>query len=134
MLEHVHKHITSELQQNTKTDIIFVLSAISLNLISLAVNAALTEQSRKDDTILIVMFLFVTLIIVVNAVAIIGLLKGKQSRNKLLNGLIKMYKDENVDRYYDHSMLGNYNVRYNLFILVVVFTGLIAILIPFIIR
>ena len=33
MIEHVHKHITSELQQNTKTDIIFIIAAIFLNLI-----------------------------------------------------------------------------------------------------
>jgi hypothetical protein len=134
MIEHVHKHITAELQQNTKTDIIFVLAAILLNLIALSVNSALTEESRTDQTLLIVMFLFVGLIIVVNTVAILGLLKGKQSRNKLLAGLIQMYEDKNVSKYYDSSLLGNYNIRYNLFILVVVFTGIIAILIPFIVR
>lgn len=134
MLEHIHRHITAELNQNTRTDIIFVLAAILLNLIALSVNAALTEESRTNETLLIVMFLFVALIIVVNVVAIFGLLKGKQSRNKLLNGLIQMYRDQEVDKYYDSSLLGNYNVRYNLFILVVVFTGIIAILIPFIVR
>jgi hypothetical protein len=134
MLEHIHRHITTELNQNTRTDIIFVLAAILLNLIALSVNSALSEDSRTDNTLLIVMFLFVALIIVVNIVAILGLLKGKQSRNKLLSGLIQMYRDEKVDKYYDSSLLGNYNVRYNLFILVVVFTGIIAILIPFIVR
>jgi len=28
MIEYVHNHITSELQQNTKTDTIFILTAI----------------------------------------------------------------------------------------------------------
>jgi hypothetical protein len=45
-----------------------------------------------------------------------------------------MYKDQNVDKYYDASLLGNYNLRYNLFILVVVFTGVIASVVPFILR
>jgi len=45
-----------------------------------------------------------------------------------------MYKDNNVDKYYDSSLLLNYNIRYNLFILVVVFIGTIAIAIPFIVR
>ena len=46
----------------------------------------------------------------------------------------KQYKDQNVDGYYDSTLLINYNVRYNLFIFAVVFTGVIAIAIPFITR
>jgi uncharacterized membrane protein len=134
MIEQIHKHITAELNQNTRTDTIFIGISIVLNLISLAVNSSLIEQSRKNGTFLIVMFLFVALIILINAVAIFGLLKGKQNRQKLLSGLVNMYKDKGVDRYYDSGLLENYNIRYNLFIIVVVFTGLIAILIPFIIR
>jgi hypothetical protein len=80
------------------------------------------------------MFLFVALIIVVNLVAIFGLLKGKQTRSKLLNGLLSMYKDQNVEKYYDSSLISNYNTRYNLFILVVVITGVISIIVPFVIR
>ncbi len=134
MIEHVHKHITSELQQNTKTDIIFILAAIILNLIILAVNSGFVTKSRGDETYLIIMFLFVALLILLNLVVIFGLLKGKQTRAKLLNGLLKMYKDQNVDKYYDSSLLGNYNTRYNLFMMVVVLTGLISIAVPFIMR
>ncbi len=134
MIEHVHKHITSELQQNTRTDIIFILSAIILNMITLAVNSGMSESSRTDNSSLIVMFIFVCLIVVVNLVVVIGLKKGKQTREKLLKGLIKMYEDQKVDSYYDFSLLGNYNVRYNLFIMVVIFTAIIATIIPFILR
>ncbi|MBM3405612.1 MAG: hypothetical protein FJY10_12085, partial [Bacteroidetes bacterium] len=76
MIEHVHTHITSELQQNTKTDIIFILAAIFLNLVSLAVNAGMSEESRTNNAMLIVMFLFVVLVVLVNIVVIFGLLKG----------------------------------------------------------
>jgi hypothetical protein len=134
MIEHVHNHITSELQQNTKTDIIFILSAIFLNLVSLGVNAGMAANSRTQDSLLIVMFLFVVLVILVNIVVIFGLIKGKQTREKLLNGLIAMYKDQQVDKYYDQSLLSNYSVRYNLFIMVVVCTGVIAIIVPFVLR
>jgi len=134
MLEHVHNHINSELQQNTKTDTIFILAAILLNLIALAVNSGMAEESRDKDNLLTVMFLFVLLILVVNIVVIFGLLKGKQTRKKLLNGLIQMYKDEGVDKYYDSSLMTNYSTRYNLFIMVVVFTGVIAVIVPFILR
>lgn len=134
MLEHVHKHIITELQQSAKTDIIFILSSIVLNLITLAINAGMVEKSRTDDTLLMVMFIFVGLVILINIVAIFGLLKGKQTRTKLLNGLITMYKDQQVDKYYDESLLSSYSVRYNLFIMVVVCTGIIAIIVPFVMR
>jgi hypothetical protein len=134
MIEYVHKHITSELQQNTKTDIIFILTSIALNLITLAINSGMAEKSRTQSSTLAVMFLFVFLIVIVNIVVIIGLMKGKQTRIKLINGLMSMYRDQEVAKYYDESLLGNYNVRYNLFIMVVVCTGVIATIVPFILR
>ena len=134
MIEHIHKHITDELQQNARTDTIFILSAILLNLITLGINSGMVEKSRTDNSLLIVMFLFVVLIVLVNAVVIIGLIKGKQTRIKLVSGLMKMYRDQDVDKYYDESLLGNYSLRYNLFIMVVVFTGIIAIAVPFVLR
>lgn len=134
MIEQVHHQITSELQQNTKTDTIFILAAILLNLIALSVNAGFVNDSREKESVLIVMFLFVALVILVNIVVIFGLLKGKQTRSKLLQGLIMMYQDKGVDKYYDSSLLSNYSVRYNLFIMVVVFTGVISIVVPFVLR
>ncbi|TET13616.1 MAG: hypothetical protein E3J77_06575 [Actinobacteria bacterium] len=134
MIEQIHKHLVSELQQNTRTDTIFIITAILLNLLSLGINSAMAGESREDTSLFLVMFIMVALVIVVNVVVITGLIKGKQTRGKLINGLIKMYKDNNVDKYYDSSLLLNYNIRYNLFILVVVFIGTIAIAIPFIVR
>ena len=134
MIEYVHKHITSELQQNTRTDIIFIITAIRLNLLALGINSALAEGSRDETDLFVVMFVIVALVLVVNTIVIIGLLKGKQTRGRLINGLVKMYDDQNVAGYYDRTLLVNYNTRYNLFILKVVFIGAIAIAIPFIVR
>ena len=75
-------------------------------------------------------FTFVCLVIVINLVVVIGLLRGKETRIKLINGLLKMYKDQGVEGYYDASLLSNYSTRYNLFLLAVVVTGLIAIVVP----
>ncbi len=130
MIERVHQHIIEELQQNARTDTIFIITSILLNLLTLAVNSGVAQGKSANRTI--VMLVFVSLTIVVNLVVIIGILKGKQTRSRLLSGLIKMYKDQGVDGYYDPSLLGNYSTRYNLFILVVVFVGLIAIIVPFI--
>ena len=133
MIERVHEHLIGELGTNTRTDTIFVITAIILNLVTLGINSALAS-SGGDTTQTIVMFTFVALIIVVNFVAEIGLIRGRQMRKKLLNGLLKMYKDQGVEGYYDSSLMSDYSLRYNLFMLTVMFTGLIAIIIPFIIR
>jgi len=130
MIERVHEHIVAELQQNARTDTIFILAAILLNLLALGVNSGVASGRENDVTMWIVFFTFVCLVIVVNFVAEIGLIKGRQTRTKLLNGLLKMYKDKEVDGYYDASLLSNYNTRYNLFLLTVVVTGLIALVVP----
>ena len=133
MIERVHEHIIGELGTNTRTDTIFVLTAIFLNLITLGVNSGIAA-SNEGATQTIVMFTFVALIIIVNVVAEIGLIRGRHMRRKLLGGLLKMYKDQGVEGYYNPSLLSDYSTRYNLFMLAVLLTGLIAIFIPFIIR
>jgi len=130
MIERVHQHIITELQQNARTDTIFILAAILLNLLALGVNSIVAQGSDKDATAWVVFFTFVCMVIVVSFVAEIGLLKGKQTRIKLIGGLLKMYKDQGVEGYYDESLLSNYALRYNLFLFVVVFTGLIALVVP----
>jgi len=134
MIERVHQHIITELQQNARTDTIFILTAIFLNLVTLAVNSIVATTSDESVTTTTVMFLFVALLVVINLVVIFGLSRGRQTRTKLINGLLKMYKDQGVEGYYDASLLSNYNTRYNLFILTVVFIGVIAIAVPFVIR
>ena len=133
MIERVHEHIISELTSNARTDTIFVITAILLNLLSLGINSGLAS-SQDSTTRTIVMLTFVALIIVVNLVAEIGLIRGRQMRRKLLNGLLKMYKDQGVDGYYDSSILSDYGTRYNLFMITVLFTGLVALIIPFVLR
>ena len=135
MIERVHEHILGELGTNTRTDTIFVLTALILNLVTLAINSVLAASQGGDESstpTIIVMFIFVTLIIIVNFVAEVGLIRCRQMRKKLLQGLLKMYKDQGVEGYYDQSLLKDYSLRYNLFMLTVVFTGLMAIIIPFI--
>lgn len=133
MIERVHEHIISELNTNARTDTIFVLAAIILNLITLGVNSGMAS-GENNGTATIFMLTFVVLILVVNFVAEIGLIRGRQMRKKLLDGLLKMYKDQGVEGYYDASLIGDYKVRYNLFMMAVLVTAIIAVVIPFIIR
>jgi len=132
MIERVHEHIISELKANTITDTIFVIVAIFLNLLTLGINSGVASGRGDGGTTTIIMFTFVALLLVVNVVAEIGLIRGRETRRKLLDGVIKMYKDQGVDGYYDPSLLSDYRTRYNLFMLAVLFTGLVALIVPFV--
>ena len=131
MIEQVHKHIISELCTNSRTDTIFVLTGIILNLLVLGINSGIASGD-PDATTIIIMLALVALLIVVNLIVEFGLIRSRQSRLKLLNGLIKMYKDQGVDKYYDQSLLSDYRTRYNLFMFGVLSIGVVALIIPFV--
>jgi len=127
MVEKVHNHIIEELKTNTRNDMVFMLVAIALNFLALAINSGIAGSGSN----LLVMFVFIALVIIVNVIVEIGLLKGMQTREKLLKGLLAMYRDHEVNQYYDESILKAYSTRYKLFMAAVVFTGLVAIMVPF---
>jgi hypothetical protein len=129
MLDKIHAHILDELRINARTDTIFIISSVAINFITLAINSAISDSSKAD---ILMMFCFVVLTIVVCIVAEIGLIRGRQASAKLINGLIEMYKDNGVDKYYNPSLLKFYKLRYNLFVIIILITGLISIIVPFI--
>ena len=96
MLSQVHDHIVKELGESSRTDTIFVLTAIVFNLIVLAVNssvatAAVTEEATTTfDLILVVLGIVVVLL---NVVALTALILGRRTRRLLLDGLVAMYRD-----------------------------------------
>jgi len=75
-----------------------------------------------------------TLTVVVNLVAVLGLLKEKETRARLIGGLLKLCADQQVDGYYDPALLRSYGARYYSFILAVVCMGAVAIVVPLVLR
>lgn len=136
MKEKLHDQITAELGQSSRTDTIFVVTAIIFNLVVLGINSALSENAADDlnlqSNLIFLVFIVVTLLI--NSASLTALLIGRKTRNKLLEGIIKMYKDSEVDQYYPEELLNAYGTRYLLFAAVIVLLGITAILVPIIIR
>jgi hypothetical protein len=130
MVERVHEHIIGELTQNARNDTVFILTAILLNLVTLGVNSAVSGNREQGGTFWVVFVTFIALVLVVNFVAVVGLLKGKQMRAKLISGLLKMYEDHGVAQYYDPSILNAYGTRYTLYLVAVAFTGVVALIVP----
>jgi hypothetical protein len=141
MIEKLHDHMTAELGQSSRTDTIFVVVAVAFNLIVLASNTAIagmaasnrdsTTRSAGPDMILAV---FVVMTLLVNAVALGGLIGGMRTRLKLLDGLSRMYADHGIDKYYDGGLKTNYGVRYTLFGAIILILAGTAIIVPLIIR
>ena len=136
MKEKLHDQITSELGQSSRTDTIFVVSAIVFNLVVLGINSAISENAADENTLQsnLVFLVFIVVTLLINSASLTALLIGRRTRNKLLEGIIKMYQDSKVDQYYPEELLKAYGNRYLLFAAVIVLLGITAILVPIIIR
>lgn len=137
MLKQVHEHITSELQQNARTDTIFVVTAIIFNLIVMGINsgvageAASANANSSNDLILGV---FIIMSLLINGIAVTALNFGKKNREKLICGLLDMYQDNEVAKYYNESLMMAYGKRYLLFTGIIISLALTGIIVPLIIR
>jgi hypothetical protein len=137
MLKEIHGHIVNELQQNARTDTVFVVAAVVFNLVVLGINWGVAfEASKGHDTVRndFILGLLIVGTLLINGFAIRALRAGRTSRIKLLGGLNRMYTDNNVARYYDDDLLGTYQSRYTLFTLVLAVLCVIAIVVPLLVR
>ena len=139
MLKQVHDHIVNELGQSSRTDTIFVVTSVIFNLVVLGINSAVAsngngpryERPSSNDLVLAV---FIGLTVLVNAIATVALVVGRRTRRRLLEGLIAMYRDNEVDKYYNPALLSDYGTRYLLFTGIIALLGLTAIVVPLIFR
>ncbi len=138
MQDTVHRHIIEEVRANTTTDTIFILAAIGFNFVMLCIGssaAALAAQPSTNFRVgsIIVYVITLLLTLLVNGIAVIGLVTGRSTRRMLVTGLEKMYQDNQVSQYYDSALLTNYSRRYVLFIGIVLVVALAALAIPLVI-
>jgi hypothetical protein len=136
MLERVHEHIVSELGQSARTDTIFVITAVVFDLVVLGINSAVAGEasSRGNVTSDTILGVLIVVSLIINTIAVAALAVGRATREKLLEGLLAMYRDNQVAQYYDPSLLTNYGRRYWLFTGVIVCLGATGIIVPLIVR
>ena len=137
MLDKVHDHIVTELGHSSRTDTIFVVTAVAFNLIVLGINCGVSAGAADaDDSFVLdlVLVAFIVMTLLLNAIAVAALQLGRRTRRTLLNGLVAMYRDSDADKYYDPSLVSNYGVRYLLFSGVIITLALTSIVVPLMIR
>ena len=133
MLSDVHQHVVSELQQCSKTDTVFVVSAVLFNLVVLGINwgvASASDSSAQDGGNDLILAVLVVATLLINVFSVRALIAGGRTRGRLIAGLLTMYKDQGVDKYYDPSLLDTYSARYKLFVAVLAVLASIAIVVP----
>lgn len=137
MLGQVHDHIVRELSESSRTDTIFVLTAIIFNFIVLGINSGVSTAATEEGTAVtydLLLAVFIAMTILLNIVAVTALIMGRRNRLTLISGLVSMYRDNEVDKYYDPSLVSNYGVRYLLFAGVIATLAITSIIAPLIIR
>ena len=138
MLHQVHEHVVNELGQSTRTDTIFVVTGIIFNLTMLGINsisaASSAGSSHGDKSNNWIFVVFILMTILINVIAIAALFFGRRTSRRLLEGLVSMYKDNEVDKYYNPALLADYGIRYLLFTGIIILLGVTAILVPLIVR
>jgi hypothetical protein len=137
MIERVHEHVVSELQQSARTDTVFVVTAVLFNLIVLGINWSVAESSydgKRSPSSDWILALLIIATLVINTFTAKALLKGRKTRMKLITGLVNMYRDNGVDKYYDATILDAYSARYSLFTGVTMCLAAISIIVPLVQR
>ncbi len=134
MLERLHEHVVAELGQSSRTDTIFIVVAVIFNLVALGINTSYASNNYPSPSQDIILVILIAMTVLINTIALLGLLVGRRTRAKLLTGLISMYVDNNIDKYYDKSLVSNYARRYLLFSAVILTLGIVAIAVPLVTR
>lgn len=137
MLPHVHNHIDQELRQIARTDTVFVIVAAFFNLIVLAINSAVAGLTSsllaEGDPVVASGLIFTILLastVVISVMSLRALSSSKRTRQALMDGLVQMYEDAGVAKYYQASVIQNYATRYTVFSVIIGILGGLAVIIP----
>jgi uncharacterized protein (DUF983 family) len=146
MKERIHEQIGNDLKQATRMDTTITIIAIVVTFILLGVamgfafNTTGVNYSSSGTSsrvfvtyTTIIMFISIIAIIAINGFSINALFNNRARRAKLTDGLVKLYKEEGIDQYYDSSVLKGYEARCNLFTAVLATIAATGIIVPLVI-
>jgi hypothetical protein len=152
MKERIHEQISQELKQATRLDMKIVITDIVVTLILFFMAMAFAESTVGSITSsltggltgfktaaslsampIVVMFVIIFVIAVINFFAVRTILHNRAQRARLNEGLMKLYKDEGVDQYYDGSIFKSYETRYRLFAVILGSLGIMSVIVPLVI-
>ncbi len=147
MKERIHEQIATELKQAMRADTVTVVITITVSFLLFVAASIFAAQSTgsiiggltgfKANSInaanTIIMFVIILATVAIDWYAVSTLLAHKKQRNKLNEGLMKLYKDEGVEQYYDGSIFKGYEKRYDLYAIIIAAVGIVSVITPLVI-
>jgi len=132
MIEKIHDNLVSELDRSTRSDIVFIISAVLFNILVMFVNWSLSSSlnHERGSILIFIIFLFGTL--VVTGTALIALVNSKNICIRTHEALEKIYVTSNVSEFLPDGMVSFGKKRFILSFIVVAGTGLISVFVPII--
>jgi hypothetical protein len=144
MKERIQEQINHELKQAGRTDRLIIVIDIVITLIMFIIaltfaynsvgfnigvlGGSVTKSLSAYSTL--IMFVSLAAIVVINGYSVCALLKNKAQRSKLTDGLMKLYKEEGADQYYDGSTFKGYETRYNVLAVILTTLGAVTVILP----
>jgi len=146
MKDRIHEQISNELRQANKADLVTVIIVVLVTFILFGIATgfaygsvetpfiSLTGKTPQLSTMAtIIMWVSIAAIIAINYYAVRSMLQNKARRAKLNEGLIKLYKDEGMDQYYDGSIFKSYETRHNTYAVIVGAVGALGVIVPIVV-
>ncbi|MFH0768109.1 MAG: hypothetical protein V1932_00890 [Chloroflexota bacterium] len=135
MKETMLEQMNAELEKTGQTDTTVNIVGMILNLIFLGVNTGVGSAAhdiKAGLAIKLVFFVLTAFVIVLNVSVGYALMMGKKRRVKITERIGKFWVDEGLGKYQDESISTGYAIRGNLFTIITVALGVVALLISFI--
>jgi len=138
MLDAIHKHLISELERAARGDTVFIVCGVAFNIIVMYTNwlvgIHLSEPPRNQDShsigTILIFFLLIVGSLIVTCTVFVALLNGKAACRQISESLRKLYHDQGFGDYVPDSLHIHGNKRFLLSSIVVLGTGLLAVVIP----
>ena len=133
MIEHLHKHIISELESASGSDTIFVMCSIIFNVAAMIVgiNIAGSTRAMEDNW-------FILIILMISSVFITwlgysALITAEELCNDYRISLEKIYRDNDLEAYLPKNAKVHASASNKLRKMGIIFTGFMTIFIPLIV-
>ncbi|MBF8265369.1 MAG: hypothetical protein HW384_1233 [Dehalococcoidia bacterium] len=135
MKETMLDQMNAELEQSVQTDKTVIIVGMVINVIMLLVNtgvAVAVHQPKAGLAIRLIFFVLTAFVIVLNVSVGYALSMGKKRRVKITERLEKFWEDEGLGKYQDASISQGYGTRGNLFNIISLALGAVALLVSLI--
>jgi len=130
MIEKIHDNLVSELDRSSKSDTVFIISAVLFNMLVMFINWTQASSLSNGRGSIAIFLVFLVGVLVVSGVALFSLINSKKICIRCHEALEKIYEKNGVSEFLPPEMKNFGNKRFVLSFIVVAGTALISVLVP----